>query len=134
MDNPKVHLKIPAWAAVLYIAGSTVVLPWTIYLDQSLPTHHLFRHWDIAWVGLDVGLFISLLLTGILAFKRSLYLILAAMATGSLLLVDAWFDMMGAHPGRELVGAILAAILLELPLTALSFYLAFHALQKTYEH
>jgi len=133
MDSPKVHIKIPAWATVLYILSSVVVLPWTIYLDQSLPTRHLFRHWDIAWVGLDVSLIISLLITGLLAFRKSLWVVLAAMATGSLLLVDAWFDVMGAHPGRELTEAVLAALLLELPLVALSFHLAYHTLKKAYE-
>jgi hypothetical protein len=133
MEDRKVHIKIPAWAAALYILGSIVILPWTIYLDQSLPTHHLFRHWDIAWVGLDVGLMASLLLTGILALRKSLWVALAAMASSSLLIVDAWFDVMGAHPGRELVGAISAALLLELPLAALSFHLAYHSLKKAYD-
>jgi hypothetical protein len=133
MDDPKVGFRIPGWAAVLYTFCSIVVLPWTVYLDQNLPARHLFGHWDIAWVGLDIGLLISLLITGILAFRKSLRVVLAAMATGSLLLVDAWFDVMGAHPGKELVKALLAAFLLELPLMSLSFYLAFHVLQKAYE-
>lgn len=108
-------------------------MPWTIYLDQNLPTRHLFRHWDVAWVGLDIGLIISLLATGILTYRKSLWVVIAAVATSSLLIVDAWFDVMGAHPGRELHQAILAAALLELPLAAISFRLAYKVLRKAYE-
>lgn len=132
MNSPKLQLKIPNWAATLYILGSVVVLPWTFYLDQNLPTHHLFRHWDVAWVGLDICLIISLFLTGILAFRKSLRVILAFTSTASFLLVDAWFDVMGAHPGRELTKAIFAAVLLELPLAVLSFCLAYKTLQKAF--
>jgi hypothetical protein len=133
MKNLKVRIEVPAWAAVLYILGSIIVLPWTIYLDQSLPTRHLFRHWDIAWVGLDIGLLISLLATGILAYRKSLWVAFASVMTGTFLIIDAWFDVMGAHPGRELAQAVLAAILLELPLAALSFRLAYHTLHRAYE-
>src|SRR5216684_2941450 len=108
MNDIKLHINIPRWAAVLYVLGSLLVLPWTVYLDQNLPTHHLFRHWDIAWVGLDIGLVISLLLTGILAFRKSLWVVLAATVTSSFLLVDAWFDVMGSRPGRELGEALTA--------------------------
>jgi|SRR5579884_718656 len=132
MDSPKIHHNIPAWAAILYILGSIVILPWTIFLDQSLPAHHLFRHWDIAWVGLDIGLIVSLLSTGVLAYRESLWVVFAAVSTGSLLIVDAWFDVMGAHAGRELIEACIAAALLELPLAAMSFRLASNVLRKAY--
>lgn len=134
MKYPKVNHKIPAGAAIFYILGSLIIIPWTIYLDQSLPTRHLYKHWDIAWVGLDIGLLASLLLTGILAYMKSLWVAIAAASTGSLLLVDAWFDVMGAHSGSELDQAVFAAILLELPLAAISFNLANNVLRKAYEH
>jgi len=133
MNDPKIGIRIPVWTAVLYIAGSLVILPWTIYLGQSLPAHHIFRHWDIAWVGLDAGLLLSLLITGIMVIRRSLWVVLTSVAAGSLLVVDAWFDVMGAHHGHELIQAIFAALLLELPLAGLSFRLAYSTLQKAYE-
>jgi len=130
VDNPKVRFTVSAWKALLYIIGAIVIIPWTIYLSQSLPTRHTFRNWDVAWVGLDVVLVLSLLVTGILAYIKSLYTAIAASTTGSLLVIDAWFDVTGAHKGWELHEAISAAILLEIPLACLSFHLASTVLHK----
>ena len=134
MSSLKVQHKIPAGPAIFYILGSLILLPWTIYLDQSLPTRHLYKHWDIAWVGLDIGLIISLFFTGVLAYKKSLSVVFAAIIASSLLIVDAWFDVLGAHQGKELVQAVAAAICLEIPLAIITFYLAYRVLHKAYEH
>ena len=133
LTEPKVQHKITTSQAAFYIIGSLVLLPWTIYLDQSLPTHHLYKHWDIAWVGLDVGLIVSLLMTGILSYRKSLWVVFAAVFAGSLLLVDAWFDVMGAHAGTEMLQSVGAALFLELPLAALTLHLAYRVLRKAYE-
>src|SRR5579884_3629533 len=116
MDDPKVHFSVPHWLATLYIVGSLLTVPWTINLGENLPTHHIFKHWDMVWVGLDVALILSLLLTGILAYRRSLWVVLSATASSSLLLVDAWFDVLGSHAGKELFHALLEAGVVEVPM------------------
>jgi hypothetical protein len=133
MNDHKVRFTIPAWKALLYIIGALVIIPWTIYLSKSLPTHYIFRHWDVAWVGLDIALVLSLLGTGILAYRKSLYTVIAASVTGSLLFMDAWFDVIGARRGPELHEAISAAVLLEVPIACLSFHLAYIVLHKALE-
>jgi hypothetical protein len=124
-------LRIPSWAAKAYVILAIVLVPWTVYLGLSLPTHHLSSHWDVSWTGLDIALSVSFLLTGLFAFLRSMWVVITASTTGSLLLVDAWFDIMSEHGGRLFHQALFAAFLFEIPLALMSYYLAGHALQRT---
>jgi hypothetical protein len=124
-----IRLRLPKWAPPIYIILAIILLPWTIYLGLTLPRHHLSTHWDISWTGLDIGLLISLLMTGILARVKSIWVIISASATGTLLLVDAWFDIMSEH-GESFHQALAVGILIEIPLALMSFYLAFHATER----
>ncbi len=130
MDNLKIKLRIPSWAAKLYISLSLITIPWTIYLDYNLPVRHVFHHWDVAWVGLDAALIIMLLLTGLLASRKSLWVVITAVTTGSLLIIDAWFDVLGASAGKRFLIALVLACLIELPLAFISYSLAYRAIIK----
>jgi hypothetical protein len=132
MRHPKIRFHIPAWAAIVYITTSVCLIPWTLYLYDTLRAHHVVRHWDVIWLGVDAALAVCLLATGVTALKKSLWVVMAATLTGGLLLMDAWFDVMSARPGPELVQAVFAALLLELPLAAASFYLAHLTLKQAY--
>jgi len=132
MFNRLVRFRIPPFNVIFFIFGSIITVPWTIYLSQSLPTRHTFRHWDIAWVGLDILLIASLLITGVLTYLKSLWVVIAASATSMLLLIDAWFDLTGAHKGLELHEAEAAALLFELPIAIISLHVAYTALKKAY--
>jgi hypothetical protein len=44
--------------------------------------------------------------------------------TGTLLICDAWFDVLTTRTGTELLQAALEAALIELPLAALCFWMA----------
>ena len=107
-----------------------VLLPWTVYLSLTLPRRHLSDHWDISWTGLDIGLAIALLATGFFAYIRSTWIIIAAASTGSLLLVDAWFDVTTEHSSQDFAQALILAFAFELPLAVMSFYLASHAIRR----
>jgi hypothetical protein len=48
----------------------------------------------------------------------------AAAVTGTLLICDAWFDVLTVRTTSELVQATVEAILVELPLAALCFWMA----------
>lgn len=124
-----ITLQIPTWASRLYILLGLVLVPWTIYLGVTLPKHHLSSHWDVSWTGLDIGLAFSLISTGILAYKKSIWLIITASTTGSFLLVDAWFDVMSEKSAFVLHQAIVLALLFEVPLAMMSYYLAFHTIK-----
>jgi hypothetical protein len=79
-------------------AAAMFLIPWVLYLELVLPTHYEAYHWRGAWVGFDIGLVVFLAATAILGFLRSHLLSIAAFATGVLLLVDVWFDIMTASP------------------------------------
>lgn len=137
--NPPLHkdtivIQIPRWVSRIYIGAAIVLIPWTIYLGASLPARHLAAHWDVSWTGLDVSLAVSFLCTGLFAIIRSLWIVIAASTTGSLLLVDAWFDVMSEHSSQLFHQAVVSAILLEIPLALTSYYLAGHALKRVKKH
>ncbi len=62
--------------------------------------------------------------TGYFALRRSRYLALTAAAAATLLVVDAWFDIMTSPRGQVLMAIILAVT--ELPLAAVCGWLSYH--------
>jgi len=63
-------------------------------------------------------------LTAAAAWRRSPWVSAAAAATGTLLIVDAWFDIVLESHG-ELRWSVLTAVSAELPLAALCFWIAY---------
>jgi hypothetical protein len=117
----------PRWVAPLYLSLSVLLVPWIVYLAFARPAEFGDGHYRVAWVGLDAMEAIALALTARLAYRRSTWVDIAATATATLLIVDAWFDLMTATPGWQLTQSILAAALLELPLALLSLWIARNA-------
>jgi hypothetical protein len=130
----RIQLQIPTWSRYLYVILALILLPWTIYLGLTLPEHHLSAHWDASWVGLDIALIVSLSLTGLFALFRSPWIIMSASSAASFLLVDAWFDIMSEKGGLELVQSLTLSLLVELPLAAMSYYLAYHVAHARHLH
>jgi hypothetical protein len=117
----------PRWVAPLYLSLSVLLVPWIVYLALARPVEFGDGHYRVAWVGLDAMEAIALAVTARLAFRRSTWVDIAATATATLLIVDAWFDIMTATPGWQLTQSIAAAALLEIPLALLSLWIARHA-------
>jgi hypothetical protein len=101
------------------------MLPWTIWLSASLKPHHVTERWDLAWSGFDMGLAVAFLLTAFAAWQRSPWVGALAAATGTLLLTDAWFDIVLESHSAELRKALYLAVFAELPLAALCFWIAY---------
>ena len=117
--------RLVRWAGPAFVLFSVIMVPWTIYLGYSLPAWQDSPHYDIAWVGFDVLLLVVLASTGYFALRRSAYLAIAAAAMATMLVVDAWFDIMTSPP-RQLPQAIALAVFIELPLAALCAWLSYH--------
>jgi hypothetical protein len=117
--------EVSRWVAPTFIFCSVVLIPWIVYLGFSLPTRQISRHYDLAWVGFDVFELIALAATGYLALRRSRYLALASASAATLLVVDAWFDVVTA-PRHQLLQAVVLAALIELPLAGVCAWLSFH--------
>ncbi len=122
------NARIVRWAGPAFILFSLILLPWTIYLGYTLPSHQVSADYDIAWVGFDVMLMLVLASTGFFALRRSRYLAPSAAAMATLLVVDAWFDVVTSPPGERMLSVVLA-VLIELPLAALCVWLSYHSEQ-----
>jgi hypothetical protein len=112
------------YVIVVFGAVGISLLPWTLWLSASLNPHHETDHWDVAWSGFDTGLAIAFVLTALAAWRRSPWVTAGAAATGTLLLVDAWFDLV-LESHSQLRWAVLFAVCAELPLAALCFWIAY---------
>jgi hypothetical protein len=112
------------YVMVVFGAIGVGLLPWTLWLSASLKPHHSTEHWDVAWAGFDSGLAVAFVLTALAAWQRSPWVSAAAAATGTLLVADAWFDVVLESHG-EVLWAVLFAVCAELPLAAVCFWIAY---------
>ncbi len=122
--------QVVRWAGPLFALFSLILLPWTIYLGASLPSRQLSPNYDTAWAGFDAILMVALAATAYFALRRSRYLSTAATATATLLLVDAWFDVL-TTPADQQAQSILLAVVIELPLAGVCIWLSLHTQQLT---
>jgi hypothetical protein len=105
------------------------LLPWTILLTQWLPSHHDSARWDLAWSGFDTGLALAFLFTAFAAWRRSPWVGAGAAALGTLLVTDAWFDVVLESHSDQLRVSIFTAVFAELPLAAFCFWIAYRTEQ-----
>ncbi len=115
------------WVVPVFGAIGIALVPWAIWLSASLPPEHLSRRWDVAWTGFDIALAIGFAGTAVAAWRRSPWVAAFAAATGTLLLADAWFDVVLESHGAETRTAIIEAVFAELPVAALCFWIAYRA-------
>jgi len=105
------------------LAATTVgLVPWTLWLTFSLPGRRVSVHYDLAWVGFDVGLFVAFAATGWSIVRSSKWLVPLAAATGAMLLCDVWFDVVTAGP-NDIGEAVAEALLAEIPLAGLCAFI-----------
>jgi hypothetical protein len=109
---------IPPTLAVIAL----LLVPWAIWLATTLPSHEVAEHWDIAWAGFDLLLAAALLTTAVSAWRQGPLLQACAASAGTLLVVDAWFDLLTSN-GRELTYAVVLALVAELPIAAVCLWI-----------
>jgi len=109
----------------LAILGETA---WTIYIGTSLPRTYVADHWDLAWVGVDTAEILVLVGAAWAAWKRRAILIAFAVASATLLLLDAWFDLTTARHGDVLQSV--AAACLAVPAALAMLWVARRASQR----
>ena len=118
------NTEAPAWVAPVFGLAAAILVPTVVFLLILLPSKHQAEHWDVAWGGFDVMLAFILLAVAVTAWRGSAWLEAAAAAAAALLIVDAWFDVLTASTGSELVVALIEAVLVELPLALVCLWLA----------
>jgi hypothetical protein len=113
----------------LLMVAAVLEMAWTVFLGWSLPRHYVANHWRLAWVGLDVAEIVMLLATAWAAWRRRATLILFATITGTLLVVDAWFDVTTARHG-DLLQSVVLAVVVEIPAAGAMFVLSHLAIRE----
>ena len=111
----------------MFVLLGVCLLPWTVLLALTLPARHGTTHYGLAWTGFDVALAAALLGTGIGAARQAAWLQGVAAAAATLLICDAWFDVLSSTSRNELVTALMLALFVELPVAAACLFVARHA-------
>ena len=120
--------RVLAGAIVALVVG---LVGWTVFLALTLPSVHSARHWDAAWVGFDAALIAILAATAWAAWFRRQILVAAALIAGTLLVCDAWFDIVTSLGTPDQTVTISTALLAELPLAGVLFWLARRIMLRT---
>lgn len=124
--NTPTRPLIPRWCSVLLLALGALTLPWTAGLAVVLPSSERTAHYDVSWAGFDLMLCALLLYTGWNTLRRREQSELSAAMTGTLLIVDAWFDVLGAPDTGQFLTALAMALFVELPLAGFCFWITRH--------
>jgi len=114
---------VPAWVGPAFLLGAVLMAPWIFLLFMTLPNDYRAAHWRLAWGGFDAGLGVALATTAVLIMRRSPATQTAAAITGTLLICDAWFDIVTSQ-GHEIVYSVLLAVFVELPAALFCFWIA----------
>lgn len=120
--------RVVRWAGPAFVLFSLALLPWIVYLGYTLPSRQASPHYDVAWAGFDILLLFVLASSGYFALRRSRYLATSSIAAATLLVVDAWFDVM-TSPASQIPESLALALLVELPLAAVCVWLSHHTQQ-----
>ncbi len=122
-----VRIPLPRWMTVLLAIVAVGLVPWTLYLTFTLPSRHVIVHYDLAWVGFDIALAVSFAATAWATFHGSQWLVPLAAVTGTMLVCDAWFDVVTSQGATEVLEAVAEAVLAEIPLAAVCGFIVYDA-------
>jgi hypothetical protein len=126
-EEAVVRIRPARWVTLLLGLVAVGLVPWTLYLTFNLPSRHLTFHYDLAWVGFDIALACAFAGTTLAALRRSHWLVPLAAVTGTMLVCDAWFDVVTSRGGGEMWEAVAEAVFAELPLAALCAFIVYDA-------
>jgi hypothetical protein len=118
--------------ALLVIMGCCVVLAaWIVVLHLTLPNHYTSSHWRGAWVGFDIALLAAFAATAWAAWRERQVLVLVLTVTGTLLVCDAWFDLLLDIGTSEFRMSVLSAVVAEFPLAFMMFNAAWRLMRMS---
>lgn len=124
---PKPHLPLPRWLGPLAVCCAIGIIPWIVYLGLTLPDKQHTDHYAMAWLGFDSVLVLVLAGLGYCALTRRPATELVAAVAATLLVVDAWFDVVTSEDSKAFWLAVTTATLAELPLALICGWVAVNA-------
>ncbi len=113
-------VRVAAWGLG---GGAVLLVPWTAYLAVTLPRRAVAVHYALAWAGFDLMLIAVLGAAAYAAFRSPRWLPVWAASTATMLVVDAWFDIVTSR-GLDKMWALVMAVLVELPVAVACIWLA----------
>lgn len=116
---------------VVIIAGCVLLAAWIGYLVVSLPAFYRTGSWRGAWVGFDLAELAAFAATGWAAWRRRQILIICLIVLATLLLCDAWFDVVLDARTAGFVSSLLSALLVEVPIAVMAILVARRLLKLT---
>ncbi|HEU0195023.1 MAG TPA: hypothetical protein VFQ71_12535 [Gaiellales bacterium] len=117
-----------SWLGPVFLLAGAVLIPWTVYLAITLPSRHVQTHYyDFAWAGFDLALAVLLAVTGVGLLRRRIWVQATATAAATMLLCDAWFDVLSSSGVHDRLVSGVLALVVELPVAAVCLGVARHA-------
>jgi len=113
------------WVVVLYAAMGVGLVPWAVWLGASLRPDHTTDRWDVVWTGFDLGLALAFVLTAVAAWRRSPWVGALAATSGTMLIVDAWFDIVLESHRDAIRTAVMEAVFAEVPVAIFCYWIAY---------
>ena len=110
-------------ARALFVAAA-LMAAWTLYLAVTLPRHYSAHHYWLGWAGFDLALVAGLVTTGLSIRCGSPAVTRYAAVAATMLVIDAWLDVLNAATGSDLVVAAAMAVIVELPLVYICWQLS----------
>ena len=105
---------------LVFLGGAAVCLvPWIVYLAQSLPDRYDTGQWRAAWVGFDIALLCCFAGAAWLGLRRRRAAVPLLVATAALLCCDAWFDVVLDWESSERWTSVFLAAVAEVPIAVL---------------
>lgn len=115
---------VPKWITIFFIGCAVVLVPWTVIIFDSLKNRALAEHWKLVWGGFDCFLVLAFALTAYRIITKSPRGVIAATATGTMLLIDAWFDVLTARGTKNVMTSLAMALFAEIPCAIICFFVA----------
>ncbi|NIH78700.1 winged helix-turn-helix domain-containing protein [Amycolatopsis viridis] len=100
-------------------AAAVCLVPWVLYLANTLPDQFDTAQWRVAWVGFDVALVGCFAAATWLGLRRRRAAVPLLAATAALLVCDAWFDVVLDWGSADRYASLALAVCAELPIAVL---------------
>lgn len=97
-----------------------------MYLSTDIKSIVTTQHYDVAWLGFDVLEWSMVAFAAIAAWRHHRSTTIFTSICAVMFAVDGWFDVW-TSPRGGVVGSILLAVCLELPLVAIFTFATIHA-------
>jgi hypothetical protein len=121
--EPDTRALLPRWAVAFFVGGAVVLIPWIVLMFTVPQIVDVSRRWELVWGGFDCFLVLGFAVTAFRLLTHSPRGAVNAAMTGTMLLIDAWFDVLTTHRGGQVV-SVLMAVFAEIPCALICFYVS----------